>query len=234
MDRLQKAWEDWQNVIPEREAARAAAIGKVDPMKRQRLADRKAEMARLRAEIAMLTAEILQEKSTYSKSTFDAQWAVYKANRREELQNAIEEEMNVNGKSGYQLAQALGTKNINLFYEVKRDSQVWRQEQAKEALNVDWQWSRFTGTQRYALAVIDNDLHWAYVLMKGTDGTELEGEECVWDFKTGGYISGSKDVFESDTAANRRKRADTLAEVLSGTYAGKVKETLNPYFEEVD
>ena len=234
MDRLQKAWEDWQNVIPEREAARAAAIGKVDPMKRQRLADRKAEMARLRAEIAMLTAEILQEKSTYSKSTFDAQWAVYKANRREELQNAIEEEMNVNGKSGYQLAQALGTKNINLFYEVKRDSQVWRQEQAKEALNVDWQWSRFTGTQRYALAVIDNDLHWAYVLMKGTDGTELEGEECVWDYNTGGYISGSKDVFESDTAANRRKRADTLAEVLAGTYAGKVKETLNPYFEEVD
>jgi hypothetical protein len=70
--------------------------------------------------------------------------------------------------------------------------------------------------------------------MKGVLDTELEGRECVWDFTTGAYISGDKAVFESDTASNRRKRADTLAEVLEGRYAGKVKESPNAYFEEVE
>lgn len=234
MERLEKAWAAWQNFIPEREEARAAAIGKVDPQKKRRLADLKVELAQIRAKIASLQAEIGMEKVSYVKGAFDANWQLEKAARKEELEAAIAEEMNINGKTGYQLANHLGTKNINLFYEVKRQGDVYRGEQSKEVSKLEWQWSRFTGTQRYALAQSENLSPWAYVLMKGVIDSELEYKECVWDYETGEYVSGDKAVFESDTPSNRRKRADTLAEVLEGTYAGKVKESPNPYFEEVD
>lgn len=236
MERLEKAWEAWQNFIPEREEARAAAIGKVDPSKKRRLADLKVELAQVRAKIASLQAEIGMEKVSYVKGAFDANWQLEKAARKEELEAAIAEEMNVNGKTGYQLANHLGTKNINLFYEVKRQGDVYRGEQSKEVSKLEWEWSRFTGTQRYALATMSTEptADWHYVLMKGVLDSELEYKECVWDFQTGEYVSGDKAVFESDTPSNRRKRADTLAEVLEGTYAGKVKESPNPYFEEVD
>lgn len=235
MERLEKAWEAWQNFIGDREDARAQAMGTVDLEKKRRLADMKVELAQLRAKIASLQAEIGMEKIHYVKGAFDARWQVEKAERREELDNAIAEEMSVNGKTGYQLANHLGTKNINLFYNVKTQEDVYRREQSKEISNLDWQWSRFTGTQRYALAgTPDGELTWDYVLMKGTVDTELEGKECVWDFKTGAYVSGDKEVFESDNAGNRRQRATRLAQVLDGTYTGKVKESPNPYFEHME
>lgn len=233
MERLEKAWAEWQNFIGDREEARAQAMGKVDLEKKRRLADLKVELAQIRAKIASLQAEIGMEKVQYVKGAFEARWQVEKATRREELEAAIAEEMSVNGKTGYQLAQHLGTKNINLFYDVKRQGDVYRNEQSKEVSKLEWQWSRFTGTQRYALASTETE-HFAYVLMKGTLDSELEYKECVWDYETGEYVSGDKAVYESDTPSNRRKRADTLAEILTGTYAGKVKESPNPYFEEVD
>lgn len=235
MERLEKAWAAWQSFIPEREEARAKAMGSVDLEKKRRLADLKVELAQIRARIASLQAEIGMEKVSYVKGAFDANWSVEKAERRQELEDAISEQINVHGKTGYQLANHLGTKNINMFYEVKRQSDVYRGEQSKEVSTLRWQWHRFTGTQRYALAVNPNEegsTEWAYVLMKGTLDTDLEYKECVWDYATGAYVSGDKDVFESDNAGNRRQRASRLAQVLEGTYAGKLKESLNPYFEE--
>ena len=235
MERLEKAWDAWQAFIPDREEARASAMGKVDLEKKRRLADLKVELAQIRAKIATLQAEIGQEKVSYVKGAFDANWSVEKAVRRAELEDAISEQINVHGKTGYQLANHLGTKNINMFYEVKRQSDVYRGEQSKEVSTLDWKWSRFTGTQRYALAVNPNEdsLDWQYVLMKGTLDTDLEHKECVWDYATGAYVSGDKKVFESDNGGNRRQRATRLAQVLAGTYAGKVKESPNPYFEDV-
>lgn len=238
MERLENAWAAWQNFIPEREEARDKAMGQVDPEKKRRLADYNVELAQIKAKIASLKAEIGMEKVRYVKSAFDSRWQLEKAARKEELEAAIAEQIDVHGKTGYQLANHLGTKNINLFYDVKRQTNLYRGEQAKEVSNLQWRWSRFTGTQRYALACMepleDFKTGWQYVLMKGTLDTELEYKECVFDFKTGAYVSGDKKVFESDTPANRRKRADTLAEILDGTYTGKVKESPNPYFEEVD
>jgi hypothetical protein len=236
VERLEKAWDSWQGFIPDREEARSQAMGKVDLEKKRRLADLKVELAQTRAKIAMLQAEIGQEKVSYVKGAFDAQWSVEKAERRQELEEAISEQINVHGKTGYQLANHLGTKNINMFYEVKRQGDVYRGEQSKEVSTLDWKWSRFTGTQRYALSTNPNtdSEEWAYVLMKGTLDTDLEHKECVWDYKTGAYVSGDKKVFESDNGGNRRQRATRLAQVLEGTYAGKVKESPNPYFEETE
>lgn len=233
MERLENAWASWQSFITDREEARGQAMGKVDLEKKRRLADLKVELAQIRAKIASLQAEIGMEKVSYVKGAFEALWQVEKAKRKEELEEAISEQINQHGKTGYQLAQHLGTKNINLFYDVKHKSDVYRGEQAKEISNLDWQWSRFTGTQRYGLASVSHG-EWDYVLMKGVVDSELEGKEAVWDFGTGDYVSGDKAVFESDTASNRRKRADTLAQVLDGTYDGKIKEAKNIYFEEVD
>lgn len=244
MERLQEAWAAWKNLIGDREDARVLAMGTVDLEKKRRLADLNVELAKVRSQIATLKAEIGMEKTSYVKGAFDARWQVEKATRRQELDEAIAEEMSVNGKTGYQLAAALGTKNINLFYGVKQQEDTYRREQSKEVSGLDWKWSRFTGTQRYALASTEplaewekellGGEQWAYVLMKGTVDTDLEHKECVWDFKSGAYVSGDKDVFESDSPANRRKRADTLASVLEGTYAGKVKESPNVYFESVE
>lgn len=238
MQRLKEAYESWNNFIQEREDARAKEMGTPDHEKKRRLADMQVELAQLKAKIALLKAEMGMQKSTYVKGAFDARWTVEKAARKEELEAAIDEQMNVHGKTGYQLAQALGTKNLGLFYGVKQATDAYRSHQEKEVSNLEWQWSRFTGTQRYALAENGDpnnfrpDFH--YVLMKGTLDTELEGQECVFDFNTGAYVSGNKEVFESDSATNRATRATTLAQVLEGTYAGKVKETPNPYFEDVD
>lgn len=243
MQRLKDAFEKWNAFIPEREEARAKAIGTVDSSKLEELSQKKAALARLKAEVALLTAQINMTKSTYHKANFDAQWAVEKRKRSDELDEAIAEEIS-KGKSGYQLAQELGTKSINRFYEVKRSLNTVRNEQAEAAAEVVWEWSRFTGTQRYALAqepladwereLLGEHNAWAFVLMKGTIGGDLEGKECIFDFRTGAFISGDLAVYNSDAEKSRRKRADILAEVIAGTYAGKVKETPNPYFEETE
>jgi hypothetical protein len=228
---LKDAYESWNNFITDREEARVKEMGTPDHERKRRLADMQVEMAQLRAKIALLKAELGMERTKYVKGAFDARWAVEKAARKEALDNAISHEMNVNGKTGYQLAQALGTKNLGLFYGVKQQSDAYRSHQEVEVSDLEWQWSRFTGTQRYALSnggfSDGKPYDYSYVLMKGQLDTELEGQEAVFDFTTGEYVSGSKEVFESDTPANRRKRADTLAE-------GKVKEAVNPYWEDVE
>lgn len=242
MQRLQKAYDNWKSFVSEREEARSQAIGFVDRDKEALLVNKQAQLAKLKAEVALLKAELAMSKTTYHKTNFDAQWALDKSRRREELDEAIAEEL-ATGKTPYQLCVGVGSKNVNMFYEVARAQGAFREEQAQEALNVDWKWSRFTGTQRYALGnalaqweleLLGEDDHWTYVLMKGTVDTPLEGQECLWDYESGAFISGSREVYESDNDANRRKRADTLADVLGGRFKGKLKETPNPYFETVD
>lgn len=236
MQRLKEAFESWNNFVDDRELARSKAIGFVDLDKQALLANKLKELAAVKAEIALIRAELGMGKTTYHKLSFDAAWSVEKRKRSEELDAAIVEELG-RGKTGYQLAQALGTKSINRFYDVKRSLGVHQHEQAEEAKTMDWQWSRFTGTQRYALAGTPNGelaRDWDYVLMKGAVGSAQEHSKCIWDFKTGSFVSGDISVFKSDSETNRRKRADTLAQILAGTYAGKVKETPNPYFEEVE
>jgi hypothetical protein len=96
---------------------------------------------------------------------------------------------------------------------------------------VDWEWSDFTGTHRYALAKGEKG-EWTYVKMRGTLGTDLEGEECVWEIATGDLLAGSQDVFNSDSPSGRTKRQVTLAAVLDETYTGPYKESPNPYYSE--
>jgi hypothetical protein len=229
MEELIKVHKQWKNFIPDREAARAALTNGNSPTA-QKYQEKKLELAKLRAEVALLKAQHDVEQHGYSKPIFDAEWAEKKKDLKAKLEELIAAELH-KGKKPAQLASELGSKNLMMFYDVKANVDHYRNEQADVADGADWQWSRFSGAQRYALAKVHGE--WGLVLMHGTEGTDLEGEKCVFDYNTGAYISGSVPVFNSDTEENRKKRSVTLASVLDQTYAGRVKEIPNPYFEEV-
>ena len=229
MEELVKVHKQWKSFTADREAARNARTNGTSPTA-QEYRKKRLELVKLKAEVALLKAQHDVEQQGYSKPIFDAEWAERKVELRDKLGELIAAELH-KGKKPAQLANELGSKNLNLFYEVKAQVDHFRNEQEDLADGADWQWSRFSGAQRYALAKVHGE--WALVLMHGTIDTELEGEKCVFDYNTGAYISGSVEVFNSDTEENRKKRSVTLASVLDKTYVGRVKEIPNPYFEEV-
>lgn len=229
MEELVKVHKQWKNFTADREAARNALTNGTSPTA-QEYRKKRLELVKLKAEVALLKAQHDVEQQGYSKPIFDAEWQERKVELRIKLEGLIADELN-KGKKPAQLANELGSKNLNLFYEVKGKVDHYRNEQNDLAEEAEWQWSRFSGAQRYALAKVHGA--WALVLMHGTVDTELEGEKCVFDYTTGAYISGSVEVYNSDTEENRKKRSVTLASVLDKTYAGRVKEIPNPYFEEV-
>lgn len=229
MEELVKVHKQWKNFTADREAARNALTNGNSPTA-QEYHKKRLELVKLKAEVALLKAQHDVEQQGYNKAIFDAEWQERKAEIRTKLERLIADELN-KGKKPSQLAGELGSKNLNLFYEVKAQVDRYRSEQTDLAEEADWQWSRFSGAQRYALAKVQGE--WALVLMHGTIDTELEGEKCVFDYKTGAYISGSVEVYNSDSDTNRAVRATRLASVLDKTYVGKVKEIPNPYFEEV-
>lgn len=227
---LQDHWNEWSNFVANREAARAEAQGGVGTALEDQLRAKNTEMAQLKADIYQLKARIAMAKGSYSKASFDAQWAEKKVEVKRNLEEAIAIELG-KGKNPNQIAMELGTRNLNLIYGVKANLEQYRIEASEKVEGIKWCWSRFTGTQRYAL-----DDCWGsakHVLMKGAIETELEGLEAVWDFNTGVFLSGSIEVYNSDTESNRRKRADTLDAILTKSYTGTIKERPNPYFESV-
>jgi len=223
---LHDYWKQWSNHVADREAARQEALSAVGTNLQDELREKKLQAAQLKADIYQLQARIAMAKGSYSKPAFDTEWAIKKANLRKKIEGLIAAEL-INGKNPNQIANDLGSKSINLFYNIKSNLEAQRTVTSRELEGIEWKWSRFTGTQRYGLSG-------NYVLMHGTVDTELEGLQCVFDFETGEFISGSTEVYNSDTEVNRARRAVTLAQILDGTYTGQVKERKNPYFEEVD
>lgn len=229
MEELIKVHKQWKSFTADREAAREALTNGNSPTA-QEYHKKKLELTKLKAEVALLKAQHDVEQQGYSKAIFDAQWAEKKQELKVKLESLIAEELH-KGKKPAVLAAEVGSRNLNMFYDVKAKVDNYRNEKAEVADEADWQWSRFSGAQRYALAKVHGE--WALVLMHGTIDTDLEGQKCIFDFKTGAYISGSVEVYNSDTETNRSRRSTLLASVLDKTYTGQVKEIENPYFEEV-
>jgi hypothetical protein len=115
------------------------------------------------------------------------------------------------------------------LYKIKDKLKHQQEKDTAKLSSLQWAYSDFTGTHRYALAR-GEDGQWAYCKMKGALGSDYEGEEAVWDIETGDFISGSYEVYESSNANERVKRKDMLAAVLAGTYDGAWKASSNPYF----
>lgn len=221
-------WSDFTNKREEERHRLQNPPGIAD--KKAELAALNQELARLRSQAHLLKAQIAMasQGEPYSKPLFDAQWAEKKKALKEQVEKALMAEM-VNGKSIPTIMLEYGMRNPVWLYQIKDKLNHHVQSEAVKLAGVIWCWSHFTGTHRYALAKGDTG-KWAYVKMMGTLGTELEGEECVWDIETGELLTGSQDVFESDSVAGRNKRKNTLASVLAGTYDGPYKESPNPYY----
>ena len=195
----------------------------------QELAKLKARIYYLKAQIAMTTTE-----EPYFKATFDATWAAKKLELKDALETALMAEMS-SGKSIPAIMNDYNIYNPVWLYKVKDRLAAHQQNEADKLNDVQWCWSNFTGTHKYALGKGETD-QWEYVKMMGTIDTDLEGQYAVWDYKSGELLAGSLEVFNSDSESGRQKRKDTLDSVLSETYSGAWKESVNPYYvkEEVE
>lgn len=188
---------------------------------KQALSQAKANVQLIEAKLMMLQTE------PYSKTMFDMEWTAKKKDLREKLEKALAEEMDM--KSIPDIMKEYAITNTTLLYRVRDRVKYERAQAARKMAELDWKWSDFTGTHRYALASEDGE-GWTHVRMAGTKDTELEGEYAVFSALTGEFITGNREVFESDSPAGRTKRWQQLVTVLDGRYTGPWKESENPYY----
>lgn len=224
---------DWSNFVNEREAERYRLQNPPELAdKRAELAELNQELARLRAKQHLLKAQIAiaSQSDPYSKPLFDSVWAEKKKKLKETVEQALMAEIS-GGTSIPTIMHNYNMRNPVWLYQIRDKLNHHQRAETTKLQTVTWEWSDFTGTHRYALAKGDTG-EWAYVKMKGTLGTELEGEKAVWEIATGELLTGSQDVFNSDSASGRTKRAATLASVLDETYTGAYRESPNPYYGE--
>lgn len=221
----------WENFTPTREAERhrlqnpvgSEEIRKELQKAEQALSQAKANVQMLKAKLTLLSTE------PYNRALFDMEWTAKKKQLREDLEKALGEELEQ--KSIPTIMKEYGITNTTLLYRVRDQLSYQRAQAAKEMQELDWQWSDFTGTHRYALARAEGD-DWTHVRMAGTKDTDLEGEYAVFRTDTGEFVTGNREVFYSDSDNGRHKRWTQLAAVLAGTYDGPWKESENPYYGE--
>ena len=223
---------EWSNFTAEREAERHRLMnppGIAD--KKAELAAVNQEIARLRAQQHLLKAQITMAShgETYNRALFDMQWAEKKQALKDELEKAFLVELS-GGKSIPKIMNEYNFRNPVWLYQIKDKLSLHQHTEAAKLSSVTWEWSDFSGTHRYALAK-GEDGKWAYVKMLGALDTDLEGQECVWEIATGELLSGSQDVFNSDSQSGRTKRQALLASVLDETYTGAIRQSPNPYFQ---
>lgn len=223
---------EWSNFTAEREAERHRLMnppGIAD--KKAELAAVNQEIARLRAQQHLLKAQITMAShgETYNRAVFDMQWAEKKQALKDELEKAFLVELS-GGKSIPKIMAEYNFRNPVWLYQIREQLTHHQHTEAAKLKDATWEWSDFSGTHRYALAK-GEDGTWAYVKMMGALDTDLEGQECVWEIATGELLSGSQDVFNSDSQSGRTKRQALLASILDETYTGAIRQSPNPYFQ---
>lgn len=229
--KLHTLLNEWSGFTAEREAERHRLMNPPGVSeKKTELAEVNQELARLKAKAHLLKAQIAMAgiEDPYNRTTFDVLWA----DKKKALKETIEQHFMALMKEGKSIPTIMNDYNFRnpvWLYQIKEKLTHHQQVDSVKVENALWYWSHFTGTHRYALAK-GEDGAWKYVKMMGTADTDLEGEEAVFDFNTGEFVSGNQEVFSSDSMNGRTKRKDTLAAVLAGTYTGHYKESENPYY----
>lgn len=224
---------EWSNFTNTREAERYRLQNPTILVeKRAELAELNQELARLRSKQHLLKAQlaIASQEEPYSKALFDVQWAEKKKTLKETVEAALMAEIS-GGKSIPTIMSEYNLQNPVWLYKIREKLSIHQQAEATKLEKVTWEWSDFTGCHRYALAKGESG-EWEYAKMMGALDTDLEGESCVWEIATGELLTGSQDVFNSDSASGRKKRQVTLASVLDETYSGPIKQSPNPYYSE--
>ena len=223
--------EQWSSFVATREAERHRLTNPPGlEEKRAELVEAQQELARLKGKVQLLKAELTVSAAgeNYSKPLFDSEWAAKKVELKDQCEVALMGEIS-SGKSIPTIMHEYNLSNPAWLYRIRDRMNHHTLKEAAKVRNAEWFWSDFTGVHRYSLALGDNGT-WKYVKMMGAIGSDYEGDEAVWDAETGEFITGSRDVYDSDTAQGREKRKNMLIQVLEGTYKGVVKEAPNPYY----
>lgn len=233
MDELKEIFAEWSNFVEERELAREKAQNPDGAQElREQIDQAKADVLKAKAHLQMLQAQLVLNNDgapRYNKSTFDYQWARKKNELKRELHKVIAEHIEA-GVGIPSMMKALGTKNSVLFYSVKENLNMYREAAKEEAADTEWQWSDATSVHRYALATEPGKSKFAFVLLKGALDTEFEGDQCMFAFDTGYFISGNRALFDSVTPSVKKQRSHLLADILTGVYSKTIKRDTNPYF----
>lgn len=233
MEELKETFAEWTNFVETRELAREKAQNPDGAQElREQIDEAKAAVLKAKANLQMLQAQLVLNNDgaqRYSKATFDHQWSRKKKELQREIHRLIAEQIEA-GTGIPSMMKALNTRNSVLFYSVKENLNLYREAAKEEAADIDWQWSDATSVHRYALATEPGKSKFAFVLLKGSLDTDFEGQQCMYAFDTGYFISGNRALYDSVTPSVKKQRAQLLADILTGVYSKSIKRDENPYF----
>lgn len=233
MEELKERFAEWTSFVNTREAERVklAHPSENDDLKAQ-IADKKAEALRVKAELQMLQAQLVIAQGgtpTYSRAAFDFEWGRKKTLLKAEVERLMAQQIEA-GVSIPKLMKELQCKNPAWLYSVRENLHAYRGVFKEDMAQTDWNWSDVTSVHRYALGHEPEGSGWGFVLMHGAVDSEFEHEQCMFDFKTGAFIAGNRQLFDSVTTGVKHQRSQMLAQILEGTYLKKVRRDTNPYF----
>lgn len=234
MEELKECYDQWSNFVATRESERARLIeaGGGDDLK-QRIRDKKAEVLRVKAELQMLEAQFVLAgggQKGYNKSAFDAEWQAKKGELKHKVESLMAEQME-KGVTIPKIMKTIGCKSPSWLYSVRESLHLYRDIAQEDTVGTRWEWSDATAVHRYALGTEVGSSDWAFVLMKGVTDSEFEGEQCVFAFDTGYFISGNRMLFDSVPPQVKAGRATMLAQILGGTYTKSLRRDNNTYFD---
>lgn len=224
---------EWANFTATRESERIRLTNPEGSAElKAELQEAKLALQEAKAKVQLLSAKlaVAMGGNQYNKALFDAQWAAKKLELKEQVEEAIMKDLE-SGKSIPTLLAEYPMSNTVWLYRIRERMSIKRESESVKLEGIDWHWSDFTGTQRYALGGLpDGSLTWDYVKIMGTVDTDLEGQYAVCGYQNGEFIAGSREVYETGQPHQHRQRAALLASVLDGTYSGAWKSSENPYF----
>lgn len=226
---------EWANFTATRESERIRLTNPEGSAElKAELQDAKLALQEAKAKVQLLSAKlaVAMGGNQYNKALFDAQWAAKKLELKEQVEEAIMKDLE-SGKSIPTLLAEYPMSNTVWLYRIRDRMAIKREAEAVKLEGIDWKWSDFSGTQRYALGGLpDGSLSWDYIKIMGTVDTDLEGQYAICGYQNGEFLAGSRDVYETGQPHQHRQRAALLASVLMGTYDGPWKASTNPYFGE--
>ena len=232
MEELKEKFAEWSSFVETRENERNKAMHPegAEELKAQ-IDDAKAAVLKANAELQLLKAQlVLLDSKPYTKARFDHEWGMKKTALKSDVEKLIAEQIEA-GVSIPKLMKALNSKNPQWFYSIKENLNMYRGAANEDVAQSHWEWSDATSVHRYAISCAPDSSEYSFVLLKGAKDTEFEGEQCVFDFNTGHFISGSRAVFESVTDSVKKQRSEMLRDILMGVYTRTVKRDHNPYFQ---
>ena len=235
MEALKEKFNQWTEFVANREAERTRLANPQGAAElKAQIADKRAEALRVNAELKMLQAQLVLSNGgepAYNKTAFDHEWGQKKIALKAEVETLMAEQIEA-GVSIPKLMKTLGSRNPAWLYQVRENLNAHRGAAKEDMAQTDWNWSDVTSVHRYALGHELEGSDWGFVLMHGAVDSEFENEQCMFDYKTGVFITGNRQLFDSVTTGVKQQRSRMLAQILEGTYLKKVRRDTNPYFEQ--